>query len=71
MLTFIRDIGRSNQENALKINFQFGYILRHVETGDLRYFVPSTQMGYFDVPFAINNPNGWNELLSQLAADDI
>ena len=71
LLTFIRDIGRSNQENALKINFQFGYILRHVETGDLRYFVPSTQMGYFDVPFAINNPNGWNELLSQLAADDI
>ena len=70
-MTFIRDISEASQENAFKINIHFGYLLRHVETGDFRYFVPHSGPGFFDSPTVINNPSDWNALLSQLADDDI
>ena len=71
LMTFIRDISEACQENAFKINIHFGYILRHVETGDFPYCVPHSGPGFFDSPIVINTPSDWNALLSQLADDNI
>ena len=43
------------EENSFRINLAFGMILRHVETGELRYYTPYYNNTVMDFPFRVNN----------------
>jgi hypothetical protein len=46
----------TQQTSAFRINVSFGFILRNVETGELRYYHPSQNNArFFDVPHLIRN----------------
>ena len=45
-----------NQQHAFRMNIMFGIILRHVETGEYRYFIPDQNETLFDQPILINSP---------------
>ena len=45
----------SRQTSAFKLNLTFGYILRHRETGEVRYFRPFEHEGILDAPIYISS----------------
>ena len=51
-MSHIDEIYEDNQ-NCFKLNISFGILLRHMETGSIRYFVPYHNETLFPVP--INN----------------
>ena len=58
------------QKTAFKINLAFGFVLRNINTGEIRYYYPS-QNGYmFDNPVLIQNEEELGELIKSMAARD-
>ena len=52
LMTFVNEI-YSRQNSAFKLNLAFGYILRHRETMEVRYFRPFDHEGVLDLPYYI------------------
>ena len=51
------------QTTAFKINVSFGFILLHMETGELRYYHSSQNNSrFFDVPHLIRTEEDWRKL---------
>lgn len=56
----------SRQNSAFKLNLNFGYILRHRESGEVRYFRPFEHQGLFEIPIYISRRMDLKKLLSKL-----
>ena len=55
----------SRQSSSFKINMSYGFILRHTETGQLRYFHSSANNHrYFDQPHLITNQDDMDRFIS-------
>jgi hypothetical protein len=60
------------QVTAFKINVSFGFILRNVETEELRYYHSSQNNSrFFDVPHLIRNEEDLDKFLADLSREDI
>ena len=61
-----------SQTVRFRINVSFGFILRHVETGELRYYHSSHNQGrLLDIPPAITNQKDFDAFLSSILQADI
>ena len=56
-----------HQEESYKFNFTLGFILRHRETGEYRYFVPHSNNSFFSCPVRIDRPSSWREVFAELS----
>ena len=45
----------SDQEETFKVNVSLGFILRHIETGEYRYFAPNQNETLFPLPSLISS----------------
>lgn len=54
----------------LKINVAFGFILKNVESGELKFFHPSNNNMLFDTPKLVQN-NNFDELYDDLERSDV
>jgi hypothetical protein len=60
------------QTTAFKINLSFGFILRNVETGELRYYHSSqNNSGFVDVPHLIRTEEDLERFLEELSRHDM
>ncbi|XP_070567231.1 uncharacterized protein [Ptychodera flava] len=59
------------QSTQYKVNLALGFIMRHVETGALRYFYPSHNNHLLDAPVLIRNQHDLNDFLTRLQDTDI
>ena len=60
------------QTTAFKINVSFGFILRHMETGELRYYHSSQNNSrLLDVPHIIRTEEDLEKFLNELQGQDI
>jgi hypothetical protein len=67
----VHDIFRQ-QASAFRINVSFFFILRNVETGELRYYHSSQNNSRsFDVPHLIRNEEDINKFLADLSRQDM
>ena len=69
VIDFVRQI-RATEENAFRINLNFGYILRNRETGRYRYFRPIPQQGLLTHPFCISGSDDIDALERMLKKMD-
>lgn len=56
----------NKQQTAFKIQFSFGFILRHIETGEFRYFIPARNLTLLERPFLIKNMSSIRRLKKKL-----
>ena len=62
----------TQQSTAFTINLSFGFMLRNVEIGELRYYHPSQNNAcFFDVPHLIRNEEDSQKFLDELSSHDI
>ena len=62
----------TQQTSAFRINVSFGFILRNVETGELRYYHPSQNNArFFDVPHLIRNEEDLDKFQDELSHHDM
>ena len=54
-----------------KLNAAFGFILKNVESQELRFFHPSNNSMIFDIPRLIENNNDYRTLLTDLDQEDV
>ena len=66
----IEEIYNGNS-NAFKINLSFGVILRHVETGQCRYFAPYSNDNVFELPLLISCRSDIDKFMHRLSEIDI
>ena len=60
------------QSTAFKLNNSFGFILRNVETGELRYFHTSyNNHRFFEVPHLIRNQDDVDRFLTEFSTQDL
>jgi hypothetical protein len=60
------------QTTAFEINVLFGFILRHMETGELRYYHSSLNNSrFFDVPHLIRTEEDLEKFLDELQGQEI
>jgi hypothetical protein len=72
--TFTKMVRRifREQTTAVKINVSIGFILRHMETGELRYYHSSQNNSRFvDVPHLIRTEEDLEKFLDELQDQDI
>ena len=58
------------QKTAFKINLAFGFVLRNINTGEIRYYYPLQNGHVFDNPVLIQNEEELGELIKSMAARD-
>ena len=62
----------TQQASAFKINLSFGFMLRNIDTGELRYYHPSQNNArFFDVPHLIRNEENLERFLDDLSRHDM
>ena len=61
----------SSESNAFRVNVALGMILRDLQTGETRYFIPYENEMLFDTPQAISNRRDLNRVLSRLRHLDV
>ena len=59
------------QEQVFKINFSYGFVLRHVETGELRYFHASQNNCLLDLPLFVRNKEDYTTVLEEIHHKDV
>jgi hypothetical protein len=73
----IWDIGQAlqgiydRQRHAFKVNLAFGFIMRHVETGEYRFFRPFDNVNIFDAPILISRRSDIGKVLKKLKELDV
>ncbi len=61
----------NRQTHAFKINMTFGMILRHIETGEYRYFRPFSNQAIFEAPIFIARRSDISDIIERLRTMDI
>ena len=59
------------QRNAFKVNISFNFVLRNIETGELRLFYASNNTSVLDAPMLVNNARTFRHFIDVLEAIDI
>ena len=60
-----------DQQTRFKLNYSFGYVLRNIDTDELRYYHPSSNNAQvLDTAVTISNSNELEEFLRKIAAED-
>ena len=63
-----------DQQTRFKLNYSFGYVLRNIDTDELRYYQPSSNnaqvLDSMDTAVTISNSNELEEFLRKIAAED-
>ena len=60
-----------DQQSRFKLNYSFGYVLRNIDTDELRYYHPSSKNALVsDAAVTISNSNELEEFLHKIAAED-
>lgn len=62
---------KNDQKGNFKMNLAFGFILRNLENGDLRFFHPSQNNTILDAPVMISDQNDVTEILDKLDNEDV
>lgn len=62
---------QSENSRACKLNAAFGFILKNVESQELRFFHPSNNTMIFEIPRLVQNSNDYNTLSSDLDREDV
>ena len=57
--------------NGCKLNVAFGFILRNVETQELKFFHPSNNNMIFELPKLVTNEQEYRNLLEDLERQDV
>ena len=70
IISEITDIAQ-RETRAFKVQFSFGFILRHVDTGDFRYFIPDRNETVLNRPFFISTMADVEKLRRELEALDL
>lgn len=65
------DTVKSEQHGAIKLNAAFGFILKHIESNELRYFHPSNNSTIFKEPVIIGSERDYIKLLDDLEREDL
>ena len=61
-----------NQQFRFRINASFGFVMRNVETGQLRYYHSSQNIGrLFDIPHRISNQQDFDTFVAAIIQEDI
>ena len=61
-----------DQQTRFKLNYSFGYILRNIDTDELRYYHPSSNNAQgLDAAVTISNSNELEEFLRKIAAEKV
>ena len=61
-----------SQRQAFKVNFSYGFVLRHTETGEYRYFHASQNNArLLDVPRLVRNQEDFSKLLEDIRQEDV
>ena len=61
-----------DQTHRFKVNISFGFILRHAETGEMRYYHSSHNQGrIFEAPRLINNQEDFDAFIEDILQEDI
>ena len=72
MVETLREDIFEKQAHNFKLNASFGFILRNMESGQMRYFHSSHNEGrLFDTPRLITNPQDFNQAMEDLNHEDI
>ena len=58
-------------KNGFKVNAAFGFILKHTDTQELKFFHPSNNNTIFELPKLIMNNRDYKELLADLEKQDV
>ena len=58
-----------DRNDSFKLNMALGYILRHIESGELRFFYPSQNSLLLDLPLLIENKQDIREVPEKLSVD--
>ena len=61
---------RGENAGRIKINLCFGFILRHRESDELRFFHPSNNTLLFEVPMLVNNEGDYESVLERIDRQD-
>ena len=69
-MSHIDEIYEDNQ-NCFKLNISKGILLRHLETGSIRYFVPHRNETLFPVPIYVRNRTDLERIRLRLSRLDI
>ena len=59
----------NQQATAFKFNLSFGYILKHIDTKQYKYFSPQWNNRFFDFPETISNTKSLTEVLNKIDMD--
>ena len=58
-----------DRNDSFKLNLALGYILRHIESGELRFFYPSQNSMLLDLPILIDDKQDIQQVLEKLSID--
>ena len=61
----------NEHKDGCKINAAFGFILKNLETQELRFFHPSNNTRLFELPRLVENTQDYTNLLSDLEREDV
>ena len=59
------------KQHSFKINLSFGYILKHVESAEYRYYKPAANNSVFDFPLTITDRKSLQNVVEKLKEVDI
>ena len=60
-----------DQQTRFKLNYSFGYVLRNIDTDELRYYYSSSNNAQvLDAAVTISNSNELEDFLRKIAAED-
>ena len=61
---------RRENGGRIKINVCFGFILKHRESEELRFFHPSNNTLLFETPMSVNNDEDYENVLDRIDRQD-
>ena len=62
---------RAEHKNRCKLNAAFGFILKNLDTQELKFFHPSNNNMIFELPKLIVNDRDYKKLLEDLEREDV
>ena len=70
LLAELRNI-YNRQRSAFKINLNFSFVLRNVETGELRFFYASNNTNLLSIPMLVHNERTFRDVIEVIRTLDV
>ena len=62
---------KADQDGDIKINVGLGFILKHIESGELRFFHPSNNSNIYNETITIETEDAYKKLAADLEKEDL